>query len=188
MRLCGELRGRGGLFDLLERATSEYLFEVLVRRAVFTSRQRIALAGRALPRMRLALTRPPVEPDALGQASQELLGQVEVCLDDLPDPELVLHLKMHPDLVEERTGGPGEVAAVIRKALDGALACVQHPLLVPATERISLVLDDDRCQLAVDRAAEAVHLLGTPFGFLSLTPMLPCTHRAGGEGEYSRCA
>src|SRR4051794_6466102 len=128
-------------------------------RAVVPSRQRLALARGPLPRVRATLPRDPVEARALGQPREELLRELDVELDRSPDGELVAHREVGADVIEERPSRAREVAAVDRQPANRPLARVEHQLLVPAGGGVILVLDDLGRDLAVNGAAEAVHVL-----------------------------
>ncbi len=159
--------------------TVEALLEVLVRRAVVATRQRLALTGRALARVRAALSRDPVEAGALGHALEERQRQRDVAIDHVPDPALVLDREVHPHLGEQRASRAGEVTAVIGEAPNHFLTGVEDGLLVATSGRIAIVLDDCRGDLTVDRTAEAVHLSPYPW-FQSLEPPgLPCASLRG---------
>src|SRR3954469_10616261 len=71
---------------------------------------------------------------------------------------------MDPDVVEQRAGRLGEVVTVGREALDSRLARPQHSLVAGDGPARALGHDYLACQLPIDGATEAVHVV-------SLTPL-----------------
>src|SRR5919106_2031993 len=134
------------------------LLEVLMGRAVVTSRQRLALAGRALAGVGAAVAHHPVEPGSLRQSLEELERQLDVGVDHPPDAQLIADREVRTHLAEERARRTGEIATIGGEPADRLLACVEDELLVPAPGRIMLDLNDSGSDLSIDRSAESVHL------------------------------
>jgi hypothetical protein len=146
---------------------------MLVRRAVVATRQRLALAGRALARVRLALSLVAKEVELLGrQAVEELVRQPHVRLDHLVDPKLIVEREVLPYLREQRADRLGEVATVHRETEHRRLTGVEHALLVVAPRWIVRILDHHRPQLPKDGTTELVHLSLPLFSGLPLRAFL----------------
>src|SRR4051812_32771549 len=92
----------------------EVLLEVLVRRAVLATRQRDALARRALARARVAAEWAAVDGESLPLAPRDVLGRDRhVAIDDAVDAHLARHGEVNPDVVEERARRTSEVVPVV---------------------------------------------------------------------------
>src|SRR3954451_25387718 len=167
-RPCRRVRGS----SLAVLCGCQELLEMLVRRAEVATRQRRALARGALAGVRLAMPRPPIEIDTCRTLREVLGREVDVHLDHAPGVELVAHPHIRPDLVEQPSRRPGEVAAVVGQALDRGLTRIQHCLPVPSPARVVVIPSHTWSQLPIDGAAEVVHAvnpLGRPY-------LLPPTH------------
>src|SRR5438270_14072986 len=102
-----------------------------MRGAVLAARQRLALAGPAFARHRLAGgLHACLVIDVLRDARDELARDADVALDHEVDPGKVADREEGPDAVEERPRRPREVAAVGHDALDCVLAFTKHELAV----------------------------------------------------------
>src|SRR4051794_14183069 len=148
---------------------------MLVGGAVVPSRQWLTLARCPLAGMRTALARDS-ERGALGQPRKVLLCEGHVAFDHPPDAELVGHREIGTHVVEERACRPREIAPVAGEAADIRLAGIEHALLVATAGEVALVLDDPRSQLAIDGAAEVVHVRSyPPVVSMFPGPGVPCT-------------
>ena len=138
------------------RRDRQALLEVLVRRAVLPIGQRrplarLALAGRRLALVRLALAR------ALELVEDVHDRRADVPVDRPVDAHLIRDREQMPDLREEALAGLREVLRVAGQPLDRRLAALQHPATGllggdGVGMRIDEVLDFDE-----DCAAEPIH-------------------------------
>src|SRR3954447_11823262 len=135
------------------------LGQVLVRRTVAVVRQRRALARRPAPRGRAALQAVRRRP-----RREVLLRERHVAVDDLVDAELLLKREVDAHVAEQRLGRPREVVPLGRQPRDGGLTRSQDPLVMARSFVTGTLLQDERCELTIDRAAEAIHRspLGPP--------------------------
>src|SRR3954454_15423032 len=128
---------------MLRHRDDAVLVEMLVRRAVLRARQRYALARGALARARVTAQRSAVHAEPLALTQVDVHGRDrDVALDELVDAALALHRKVNAYVVEQRTGRPREVVAVVPEPRERGFASLQH--LLPMNGRSPAIVHDQR--------------------------------------------